>query len=98
MNDSSKKQDVISKKVVDGVEIIEFTDGHTEFRPVKEDIKIETNDERNWFRKLVDWFKESKITPYIKIRDLEDPFDDNTKDIYDRKGMNSPEIGIRIKF
>lgn len=89
-------QEYVSKRIVDGVEIIEYKDGHTTFRPVDEpEKKIETKKE-SWFESIINWFKTSKVTPYAKIRDLSNPFGD--REDLSGGSKRAAEIGIKIRF
>lgn len=100
MEDS--KQEYVSKRIVDGVEITEYKDGHSTFVLVdslekKPEVKKEESN-RSWLGKIVDWFRTSKVTPYVKIRDLADPFGDRTDPDAGSDGKNAAEIGIKIRF
>lgn len=102
----------MTKRTIDGVDIIE--DGNVTHFTISEDVKKEEERKRqeeldkkakeptSFWGKIVNWFKTSKVTPYVKIRDLADPFGDriNNPDDIDAgsDGINAAEIGIKIKF
>lgn len=97
----SNKNNKVKRTIIDDVEVIE-EDGVTRFIPLpKKDKKIEI-DHRSTWNKICDWFKNGKVTPYVKIRDLADPTGDRARDSFDSDvgsdGKQCGEIGIRIRF
>lgn len=92
-----------SLSVIDGVKIWTDENGTTHFQPVDEP-KSETIyiDDRSWWQKVKDWWNDAPVRPYIKIRDLADPFGDRRNDPFDldagSDGKNAAEIGIQIRF
>lgn len=90
--------------VINGVQVWTDGNGITHFKPVDAGGKTEIIyiDDRPWWRKLYDWWKDAPVRPYAKIRDLADPFGDrrNDPDDYDAgsDGKTAGEIGIQIKF
>lgn len=87
---------IINKKIVDGVEITQYKDGHTIFKPVVEPEKKTEVKKESWFESIINWFKTSKVTPYAKIRDLSNPFGDRQDSSGGSK--RAAEIGIKIRF
>lgn len=91
-----------SLSVVDGVEIRTDPDGSMHFRPVEEDRKLppETyvRDDRSWWQKLSDWWNGIPVKPYVKVRDLADPFGDRTDPDAGSDGKTGVEVGIKISF
>lgn len=90
MSESERK--IVKETISDGVKITEYSDGFTEFKPLPE---------KTWWQKVKDWFVKHEAAPYIKIRDLADPFGDrNQNDDIDVgcDGKKNVEIGVKIKF
>ena len=88
----------ITKEIIDGIEVIH--EGNTTiFRPIDEKNNEEKKeikyDDRFWFEKLIDKYNDMPIKPYVRSRDLSDPFGDSDHE-YGRK--NSVEVGINISF
>lgn len=92
----STQDSIISRKIVDGVEITEFEDGHTIFKPIDEPEKKTEVKKESWFESIINWFKTSKVTPYAKIRDLSNPFGD--REDLSGGSKRAAEIGIKIRF
>lgn len=90
-----------SLSVIDGVKVWTDEEGITHFKPVDEPKTeppaIEHNN-RSWLGKLVDWWKGAPVKPYIKIRDLADPFGDRTDPDAGSDGAKGAKIGIKISF
>lgn len=86
---------IISEKISDNIKITEYSDGSMTFEPI-EVKKV------SFFQKIINWFKKHEVKPYIKQRDLADPFGDRKKDDFDMDvgsdGKKYTEIGIEIKF
>ena len=82
---------------INGVEIITDDNGNQHFHVSNETQK----DTRSWWQKFKDWIS-GNVTPYAKIRDLADPFDERKNDPDDidagSDGKNGAEIGIKINF
>jgi len=56
---------------------------------------------RSWFSRIIDWFTTSRITPYVKVRDISDPigkFASGDNDDINPNGPKGIEAGIKIKF
>ena len=91
----------MSKKAIEkvetlgDVEIITYTDGSQRFRSIDSPKPQPLPDNRSWFQKLCDWWNDSPVTPYVKVRNLSDPFGDNGYEGGTAKGI---ETGIKIKF
>lgn len=56
--------------------------------------------DKNAQQKFEEWLENLHVKPYIKCRDLSDPFDDRKNDVFDdgsgsKKGL---EIGIKFSF
>jgi hypothetical protein len=59
-----------------------------------------TLDNRSTWQKICDWWNDAHITPYIKTRDLSDPFGDRKNDPTDdgNESKSGTEIGVKISF
>lgn len=88
----------MSKQIINGVEVTE-ENGVTHFKPIDKSNVLEKvqpkKEDEGFFSKLFNWFKTSDVTPYVKCRNLSDPFGDKNYDGGCKKGY---EIGIKIKF
>lgn len=86
-----------SLSVIDGVYV--ETDGDvTTFRPVENPVQErsgEKPDERSWLRKAWDWVAGSAVRPYVKVRDLGDPFGDRPSGGGSARGI---EAGVKVGF
>ena len=93
-----------NKKIINGVEVIEDGD-ITHFHPIDDktnkDKQIEDKPASFW-DKILNWFKTSKVKPYIKIRDAADPFYERRNSSTDADagsdGKFGAEIGIKVDF
>lgn len=99
MEGDKKLKKIVSEKIIDGVKITDYDDGSSHFEP----IEIEKpKEEIGFFQKIINWFKKHEVKPYIKKRDLADPFGDRKNDPDDIDGgcdgVKATEIGIEIKF
>ena len=81
-----------SLSVIDGVEVVDDGDVMT-FRPVEK--PDEKPDARSWLRKALDWFAGSAVRPYVKVRDLGDPFGDRPSGGGSARGI---EAGVKVGF
>lgn len=85
-----------SISVVNDVKIIDDGNGNMHFEPVEhEEKQTEQSEECSVFQKLFNWWKSSPIVPYMKRRDLSDPFDDRNTD---GGHKNAIEVGVKLKF
>lgn len=98
----SLNEDIVSEIIKDGIKITTYKDGSQHFELVDyPEIEIKT-DYRSWWQRLKDWWNGTSIKPYVKVRDLADPFEDrkNNPDDIDAgsDGATGAEIGIKISF
>ncbi len=87
----------MTKEIINGVEVTEDGD-ITHFKPIDNPNvleKVQPKKDEGFFSKIFNWFKTSDVTPYVKRRNLSDPFNDKN---YDDGCKNGYEIGIKIKF
>lgn len=87
---SEKK--LISTEIVGTVKIFTYDDGSWHFEPLPQE---QQPDCRSWWQKVKDWLNGSPVTPYAKIRDCSDPFDDKH---YDGGTKEAVEVGIKVDF
>jgi len=96
----SDKKNQVRETIIDGVRVIE--DGNvTHFIPVEDkSVKPKTQTEyKSVWKKICDWWNDDGVRPYVKARDLSDPFGDHNDDRDDGGGHKTGyEIGIRFKF
>ena len=91
----------MTERVVDGVRIVEDGDV-TRFVPVDEpeggteEQGQET--ERGLFGAVKGWWDSLWAKPYVKVRDLADPFGDRDDPDKGRDGRSWVEVGLRIDF
>ena len=52
-------------------------------------------DNRSWWQKVCDWWNNSPVKPYVKVRNLSDPFGDKN---YEGGTHKCIEGGIKISF
>lgn len=95
---TSGEKVVVSVIEKDGVRITTYKDGSQHFESIKEKKPI-VEDTRSWWQKLKDWWNDAPVKPYVKVRDLADPFGDRKENIDDidagSDGKNGVEIGIK---
>lgn len=87
-----------SISVINDVKVTEDEFGNMHFEPVEQPKPTIAVDSRSWWQKLKDWWNDAPVTPYVKIRDLADPFDDRDDPDKGSDGKTAAEIGIRISF
>ena len=82
---------ISSVEEVNNVTIITYTDGSQCFKPVEN---------KSIWKKIKDWWKNVKIKPYAKIRDLSDPIGKRKEDPFDdgSGSKSAAEVGITIDF
>ena len=84
-------------KIVNSVKITTDENGNQTFEPIDIDVK---NTTKNFWQKIKDWWKNVKIKPYAKIRDLSDPIGKRKEDPFDdgSGSKKAAEIGVSIEF
>ena len=85
----------MTEQIIDGIRITTDDNGNQHFEPVEKSKPAIIVDDRSWWQKLCDWWNDAPVTPYIKKRDLSDPFGDKN---YDGGTHKAWEAGIKIKF
>lgn len=90
----------ISSEIIDGVKVTTDKNGNQHFELLDKTSTKHEIDNRNWWQKIKDWFNDSKVTPYVNVRDLSDPLDQRKNDPFDdgSGSKNAAEIGLKIKF
>ena len=112
-NDTRPDNGSTTVELRDGVQIISIFDENgnmvsQKFEPVEParkdgKPKKDTLDEvesrpTGFFASLKYWYDRMFIKPYVKIRDLADPFRDREDADAGSDGRNAAEIGIRVDF
>lgn len=90
---------MVNEQVINGVKVTEDGDV-THFVPVENTEKHEApkKQDAGFFGKVKDWWNGLWIKPYVKVRDLADPFGDRTDPDAGSDGKSGVEVGIRIDF
>lgn len=86
-------------EILNNVKITTFDDGRQVFEPLPlSDLEKQKN--KSFWQKIKDWWKNVKIKPYAKIRDLSDPIGKRKEDPFDdgSGSKKAAEIGISIGF
>jgi len=100
-----EEKKIIKETIKDGVKITEHSDGTTIFTLVKEPVKKEKK-EKNVLKKAIDWYKDLKIKPFVKVVDLNKPekekwWDETSSNVTDNqcyKEKPSVVVGISMDF
>lgn len=84
-------KNIISTEISNGVKITTFDDGSQQFECVEQ---------KSFWQKIKSWWKNVKIKPYAKIRDLADPIGKRKEEPFDdgSGSKKAAEIGISIEF
>lgn len=94
----SLNDDIVSEVVKDGIKITTYKDGSQHFESVDKPKQTIEVDNRSWWQKLKDWWNDAPVTPYVKVRDLADPFGGRDDPDKGSDGKSAVEVGIKIKF
>ena len=81
--------------VINNVQVTEDENGNMHFEPIKEQQKPIEVDTRSTFQKICDWWNSLLVKPYIKSRNMSDPFEDRNTESGERKAI---EVGIKVSF
>ena len=81
--------------VINNVQVTEDENGNMHFEPVKEQQKPIEVDTRSTFQKICDWWNSLLVKPYVKSRNMSDPFEDRNTECGERKAI---EVGIKMSF
>ena len=88
----SKLTDELS--VINNVKIETDENGNQHFTPIEQP-KPSAVDNRSWWQKVCDWWNDAPVKPYVKVRNLSDPFGDKH---YEGGTHNAIEAGVKISF
>ena len=80
--------------VINNVKIETDENGNQRFTPIEQP-KPSAVDNRSWWQKVRDWWNGAPARPYVKIRNLSDPFGDKS---YEGGTHSATEIGIKVSF
>lgn len=81
--------------ILDNVQIETDENGNQHFTIIEQLKQSNNIDNRSLWQKVYDWWNNSCVKPYAKIRDLSDPFADKH---YDGGTHKAAEAGIKISF
>ena len=81
--------------ILDNVQIETDENGNQHFTIIEQLKQSNNIDNRSLWQKVYDWWNNSCVKPYAKIRDLSDPFTDKH---YDGGTHKAVEAGIKISF
>ena len=81
--------------VINNVQVTEDENGNIHFEPIKDEPKPVEVDTRSTFQRLCDWWNSLLVKPYIKSRNMSDPFEDCNAEGGERKAV---EVGIKVSF
>ena len=86
-------------KILNNVKITTFDDGRQVFEPLPLS-DLEKQENKSFWQKIKNWWKNSNIKPYAKIRDLSDPIGKRKEDLFDNGSgsKKAAEIGIKLEF
>ena len=87
---------IIKETIDDGVKITEYSDGSTEFTAIKEPISTEP-DMRNCLQKAADWYKNLKVKPFIRIKNLNEPEKKRWWDPSSTEYVDKCDVGFKEK-
>ena len=74
---------------------IETDEGNQHFNVIDQSPATPSVDNRSWWQKVCDWWNDAPVKPYVKIRNLSDPFGDKN---YEGGTHKCIESGIKISF
>lgn len=79
---------------INNVKIETDENGNQHFTPIEQQKPVVV-DNRSWWQKVCDWWNDEPVKPYVKVRNLSDPFGDQNCDGGTHKCI---EGGIKISF
>ena len=81
--------------IINNVKIETDENGNQRFTPIEQPKPTIVVDNRSWWQKVRDWWNGAPARPYVKIRNLSDPFGDKS---YEGGMHSATEIGIKVSF
>ena len=81
--------------VLENVQIETDENGNQHFTIIEQPKQSNNIDNRSLWQKVYDWWNNSCVKPYVKVRDLSDPFGDKN---YEGGTHKCIEGGIKISF
>ena len=81
--------------VINNVKIETDENGNQHFTPIEQPKPTIVVDNRSWWQKVCDWWNDAPVKPYVKVRNLSDPFDDQHCEDGTHKAI---EAGVKINF
>jgi len=87
----------MEKQIINGVEVTEDGDT-THFVIHDEEQRKEQKNDEGLLKRIWNWLVKHDAKPYVKIRDLADPFGDREDSDAGCDGKNCIEAGVKIRF
>lgn len=81
--------------VIGNVKIETDENGNQRFTVIDQSSATLSVDNRSWWQKVCDWWNDAPVKPYVKVRNLSDPFGDKN---YEDGTHKCIEGGIKISF
>ena len=81
--------------VLDNVQIETDENGNQHFTIIEQPKLSNNIDNRSWWQKVCNWWNDAPVKPYVKVRNLSDPFGDKN---YEGGTHKCIEGGIKISF
>ena len=81
--------------VIGNVKIETDENGNQHFIVIDQSPATPSVDNRSWWQKVCDWWNDAPVKPYVKVRDLSDPFGDKN---YEGGAHKCIESGVKISF
>ena len=81
--------------VIGNVKIETDENSNQHFTVIDQSSATPSVDNRSWWQKVCDWWNDAPVKPYVKIRNLSDPFGDKN---YEGGTHKCIESGIKISF
>ena len=81
--------------IINNVKIETDENGNQHFTVIDQSPATPSVDNRSWWQKVCDWWNDAPVKPYVKVRNLSDPFGDKN---YEGGTHKCIEGGIKISF
>ena len=81
--------------VIGNVKIETDENDNQHFTVIDQSSATPSVDNRSWWQKVCDWWNDAPVKPYVKVRNLSDPFGDKN---YEGGTHKCIESGVKISF
>ena len=81
--------------VIGNVKIETDENGNQHFTVIDQSPATPSAENRSWWQKVCDWWNDATVKPYVKNRNLSDPFGDKN---YEGGTHKAIEAGVKISF